>query len=715
MKHGGGEERSASEESGVSTASHIRVRVRTQEPLPPAQFLLPVARDETLAQLRARIHGVLLQHYAGDAQWDPAALALEVDGFRLWEDQVATVLRDGETLTVLCSDEGPPRKRTRQQEPDDVMLEANRIVQNMRAEVGPRGERKMSLRMQGEPSFPMPPPGMPGLAGGVAEALSAFESRKRQRQNEAEDGAEKNNADGTERIAHGTDSDSEVIQGVQVSADPATGDNAKAKASYTVTTGGAASDTSSSETESTESSDSDVSSSSDDDSSSNESSSDTSTESDSTESDSTESDSTESDDSDSDQDTQATRSSDGEHNAQQPSTEETTSSATDTSTTSSDNTSESSQSDEESSDSDASSDTDADDSDSDSSSSSASTESSAPSTAPTTAEPTPWVPPGQGKASTKRKNLRRRERQRQQAAEAGTPVASAAEASAQILRPAGALPPGGGKLDILSSTVGAAPGGEAKPVAPTPLENIAQRMLAHTTVGYRRRRSRQAAAPVSSMPLAEPGPTQRAEHAVGQALQRQFTRTPPPSMRPPEEIPEGVTISSTDCAAWYEQQWQAEWDAENYAADDPATRMYLEMQRQVRSALAEEKRAEELAEVAAAQDQNSVDEDASEAKLRAALPREFGSTRVKKSLQDAGDPGTSVEAPPMHAMEQPMAEEGQMDLDYGPPEPAQHKSAPTALAEAPSEEESPTLSEAPPERPRRSMFGAIRDALFPWH
>ena len=408
MKHGGGEERSASEESGVSTASHIRVRVRTQEPLPPAQFLLPVARDETLAQLRARIHGVLLQHYAGDAQWDPAALALEVDGFRLWEDQVATVLRDGETLTVLCSDEGPPRKRTRQQEPDDVMLEANRIVQNMRAEVGPRGERKMSLRMQGEPSFPMPPPGMPGLAGGVAEALSAFESRKRQRQNEAEDGAEKNNADGTERIAHGTDSDSEVIQGVQVSADPATGDNAKAKASYTVTTGGAASDTSSSETESTESSDSDVSSSSDDDSSSNESSSDTSTESDSTESDSTES-----DDSDSDQDTQATRSSDGEHNAQQPSTEETTSSATDTSTTSSDNTSESSQSDEESSDSDASSDTDADDSDSDSSSSSASTESSAPSTAPTTAEPTPWVPPGQGKASTKRKNLRRREQRRQ--------------------------------------------------------------------------------------------------------------------------------------------------------------------------------------------------------------------------------------------------------------------------------------------------------------
>lgn len=708
MKHGGGEERSASEESGVSTASQIRVRVRTQEPLPFAQFLLPVARDDTLAQLRARIHSVLLQHYAGDAQWDPAALALEVDGFRLWEDQVATLLRDGETLTVLCLDEGPPRKRTRQQEPDDVMLEANRIVQNMRAEVGPRGERKMSLRMQGEPSFPMPPPGMPGLAGGVAEALSAFESRKRQRQNGTEGGAEKNNADGTERVAH---SDSEVIQGVQVSADPATGDNAKAKASYTVTTGGAASDTSSSETESTESSDSDASSSSD------ESSSDTSTESDSTESDSTasditESDSTASDDSESDQDTRATSSSDGEHNVQQSSTEETTGSAPDTSTASSDNTSESSQSDEESSDGDASSDTDAE---SDSNSSSASTASSAPSTAPTTAKPTSWVPPGQGKASTKRKNLRRRERQRQQAAEAGTPVANAAEASAQILRPAGALPPGGGTLDILSSAGGAVPDAEAKPVAPTPLENIAQRMLAHTTVGYRRRRSRQAAAPVSSMPLAEPGPTQHASHAVGQALQRQFTRTPPPSMRPPEEIPKGVTISSTDCAAWYEQQWQDEWDAENYAADDPATRMYLEMQRQVRSALAEEKRAEELAEAAAAQDQNSVDEDASEAKLRAALPREFGSTRVKRSLQDAADPGTGMEAPPMHAMELPMAEEEQMDLDYGAPEPARHKSDPAALAEAPSGEESPTLSEAPPERPRRSMFGAIRDALFHWH
>lgn len=694
MKHSGGEERSANVESGQSSASQIRVRVRTQDPLPPAQFLLPVARDETLAQLRFRIHTVLLEHYAGGAQWDPAALALEVDGFRLWEERVALLLRDGETLTVLCVEEGPPQKRIRQQEPDDVMREANRIAQTMRAEVGPRGERKVSWHMQGEPPFPMPPPGMPGLAGGVAKALSAFESRKRQRQIEPTDGDEESPEDGTARPL-GADSDSGVIQGVEVHADSASDANGKAQATYTVTAGDAT-DTSSSNTDPTS-----VGS---DDSSSDEASSDKSSSDNSSSDTSTESESTESADSDSDtnQDTQTTSSSDDEHSVQQSATEETTSSDTDTSTVSSDDSSESSESGDDSSDSDSSS-----------SSSSVSTASSAPSTAPTTFESTQWVPPGQGKASTKRKNLRRRERQRQQAAETGAPVGMVAEASA--LRPTGALPPGDGELDILASTGGAVPDSETKPAAATPLENIAQRMLAHTTVGYRRRRNRQAAAPVSSMPLAEPGPTQHPERAVGQALQRQFMRTPPPSMRPREEIPEGISISSTDCAAWYEQQWQDEWDAQDYEAEDPATCMYLEMQRQVRTALAEEKRAEELAEAAAPQGQNRLDEDAAEAALRAALPREFGSTRVKASL-DADQPDTAVDAPPMHATELPVAEE-QMDLDYGPPEeaPARSKGAPIAPAETTSERGISAPPEAVPERPRRSLLGAIRDAVFHRH
>ncbi|WFD45348.1 hypothetical protein MPSI1_004030 [Malassezia psittaci] len=220
------------------------------------------------------------------------------------------------------------------------------------------------------------------------------------------------------------------------------------------------------------------------------------------------------------------------------------------------------------------------------------------------------VPPGQGKARTRRKNQKRREKQRSAAYVEDVPYDSAPlldkNPSCGI-----DLPPGGGNLDLLTSQSATSPASASN----TSLENIAERMLARTTVGHRQRRKQSAhIAPIhASSPLAQ----------SSTAATSHLTRVPPPSMRPASEIPEGLTISSTDCQAWYEQQWSAAQDdytnqAYEQHADihDADTQEYLAMQRQVRLALAQEKQAE-LAQV-------QLDNQQDEHSLRSALPIAFG-------------------------------------------------------------------------------------------
>ncbi|WFD06170.1 hypothetical protein MVES1_001512 [Malassezia vespertilionis] len=214
---------------------------------------------------------------------------------------------------------------------------------------------------------------------------------------------------------------------------------------------------------------------------------------------------------------------------------------------------------------------------------------SAPSIAPTN-----YVPPGMGKARTRRKNQKRRaRRQAQEEAQFLVDAAPRMVGVEQWAHPASQstlLPPGGGALDILPT-----PHAEPHNAA---LESTAANMLAHTTVGYRKRK-------------------QRAENTTSHnALYiDRPRRVPPPSMRDPSELPEELTFSSTDCNVYYDDPWGL---SIGYDAENDATQSYLETQRQVRFALEQEKYAE-AAGTAAALAEPTPDE-----ALRAALPAAFG-------------------------------------------------------------------------------------------
>ncbi|WFD01244.1 non-specific serine/threonine protein kinase [Malassezia yamatoensis] len=283
------------------------------------------------------------------------------------------------------------------------------------------------------------------------------------------------------------------------------------------------------------------------------------------------------------------------------------------------------------------------------------------------------VPPGQGKARTRRKNQKRRDKQRSAAhVEDGQSVPASLldnDRSSVI-----DLPPGGGNLDLLASRSTTSPASASN----TSLENIAERMLARTTVGHRQRRKQSAhIAPIhTSSPLAQSS-TAAIPH---------LSRVPPPSMRPSSEIPAGLTISSTDCQAWYEQQWSAaQDDYTNQAYErhtdthDAQTQEYLAIQRQVRLALAQEKQAE-LAQV-------QLDNEQDEQSLRAALPMAFGSSNPSSesysqqddtlhsiSDQSAVEHMLSPSSPhSKHSTINPsittMTHDPPTELDYGTPEP----------------------------------------------
>lgn len=282
-------------------------------------------------------------------------------------------------------------------------------------------------------------------------------------------------------------------------------------------------------------------------------------------------------------------------------------------------------------------------SDSSSDSSSVSNTSSDSNSAPE-AEPVHYVPPGEGKNRTRHKNQKRRERMRQQH-QGITQDLSTPKTENQVQ-----LPPGGGALDICAA--------EPKETEPAPqkshLELIAERMLARTTVGYRKRRRRAAIAPINagkrSVSAPEPKP-----------------RVPPPSMRPQDEIPSDLTISSTDCAAWYDQQFENDGEQEDFDEyqeyNDASTLAYIEMQRQVRQQLARDEESDDTVVV----DETPNDE------LRAQLPMSFGkATNTEQEWEQVPPP-----APASAIVLAPKNRESD-SLDYGPPELTPAK--PTQLA-----------------------------------
>ena len=229
--------------------------------------------------------------------------------------------------------------------------------------------------------------------------------------------------------------------------------------------------------------------------------------------------------------------------------------------------------------------------------------------------PSVWVPPGQGKDRTRHKNQKRRERRK---AARNTQFALDHQGSMSCPRPATDvrvdaaphLPPGGGSLDITSSTP-----------ETSPLESIAQRMLERTTVGHRKRRKR-------NQELALPSIHTPAFVSASDVLKAHQPEDPPklmpiPSKLAPEELPANVSVTSTDCEQWYYEQpyYQNEED------DDASTQAYYDMQRQVRASLEQEKQQEDV--------QDSVLDEEHDP-LRESLPRSFG--RSSDHRHDEGAP-----------------------------------------------------------------------------
>lgn len=165
------------------------------------------------------------------------------------------------------------------------------------------------------------------------------------------------------------------------------------------------------------------------------------------------------------------------------------------------------------------------------------------------------------------------------------------------------LPPGGGLLDITPASATIVPPTDAS------LESIAKRMLSRTTVGHRKRRARQSASTTAA------GLVKASELPVSDVEEPEKRRVPPPSQIPVEEIPSGMTISSIDCEAWYNDQWDDYYDEEF----DPMTQAYLSMQREIQKGIAEEKQKEEDFTMT---EQEAGMEEASP--LRDALPMSFG-------------------------------------------------------------------------------------------
>ena len=544
-------------------AGPVRVRVRSAHPLPPAQFWVVIDRADDIDVVRERIARILQTRY--DAPVTATALSLSVLDFEVW-DCVGDVLQDDGLVTVsmikrrkVC--EAPSENTDMVVHPDaerQIMAEAHKISLLMRSECGVQPRKTLGVKRK--------KPDASGFVHDISQDLEQAELEEEPDELDYEDEVDYDDVMDENEVIDEVDYDDVVDDHDELEEVVRAKDEDENQENDEEENEGEREEEESEESEDEEE----------------ESEEEEGGDEESEEEESEEEEGGDEESEEEDEEEESEEEDDGESEAED--NEE----------------SEESQEEEERKDEDDGGDDEQGDSEPSVYSSSI---------------PNVWVPPGQGKDRTRHKNQKRRERRK---AARNTQFALDHQGSMSCPRPATDvrvdaaphLPPGGGSLDITSSTP-----------ETSPLESIAQRMLERTTVGHRKRRKR-------NQELALPSIHTPAFVSASDVLKAHQPEDPPklmpiPSKLAPEELPANVSVTSTDCEQWYYEQpyYQNEED------DDASTQAYYDMQRQVRASLEQEKQQEDV--------QDSVLDEEHDP-LRESLPRSFG--RSSGHRHDEGAP-----------------------------------------------------------------------------
>jgi len=545
-------------------AGPVRVRVRTAHPLPPAQFWVVIDRADDIDVVRERIARILQTRY--DAPVTATALSLSVLDFEVW-DCVGDVLQDDGLVTVsmikrrkVC--EAPSENTDMVVHPDaerQIMAEAHKISLLMRSECGVQPRKTLGVKRK--------KPDASGFVHDISQDLEQAELEEEPDELDYEDEVDYDDVMDENEVIDEVDYDDVVDDHDELEEVVRAKDEDENQENDEEENEGEREEEESEESEDEEE----------------ESEEEEGGDEESEEEESEEEEGGDEESEEEDEEEESEEEDDGESEAEDNEEE-----------------SEESQEEEERKDEDDGGDDEQGDSEPSVYSSSI---------------PSVWVPPGQGKDRTRHKNQKRRERRK---AARNTQFALDHQGSMSCPRPATDvrvdaaphLPPGGGSLDITSSTP-----------ETSPLESIAQRMLERTTVGHRKRRKR-------NQELALPSIHTPAFVSASDVLKAHQPEDPPklmpiPSKLAPEELPANVSVTSTDCEQWYYEQPYYE----NEEDDDASTQAYYDMQRQVRASLEQEKQQEDV--------QDSVLDEEHDP-LRESLPRSFG--RSSDHRHDEGAP-----------------------------------------------------------------------------
>ena len=545
-------------------AGPVRVRVRSAHPLPPAQFWVVIDRADDIDVVRERIARILQTRY--DAPVTATALCLSVLDFEVW-DCVGDVLQDDGLVTVsmikrrkVC--EAPSENTDMVVHPDaerQIMAEAHKISLLMRSECGVQPRKTLGVKRK--------KPDASGFVHDISQDLEQAELEEEPDELDYEDEVDYDDVMDENEVIDEVDYDDVVDDHDELEEVVRAKDEDENQENDEEENEGEREEEESGESEDEEE----------------ESEEEEGGDEESEEEESEEEEGGDEESEEEDEEEESEEEDDGESEVEDNEEE-----------------SEESQEEEERKDEDDGGDDEQGDSEPSVYSSSI---------------PSVWVPPGQGKDRTRHKNQKRRERRK---AARNTQFAHDHQGSMSCPRPATDvrvdaaphLPPGGGSLDITSSTP-----------ETSPLESIAQRMLERTTVGHRKRRKR-------NQELALPSIHTPAFVSASDVLKAHQPEDPPklmpiPSKLAPEELPANVSVTSTDCEQWYYEQpyYQNEED------DDASTQAYYDMQRQVRASLEQEKQQEDV--------QDSVLDEEHDP-LRESLPRSFG--RSSDHRHDEGAP-----------------------------------------------------------------------------
>ena len=545
-------------------AGPVRVRVRSAHPLPPAQFWVVIDRADDIDVVRERIARILQTRY--DAQVTATALSLSVLDFEVW-DCVGDVLQDDGLVTVsmikrrkVC--EAPSENTDMVVHPDaerQIMAEAHKISLLMRSECGVQPRKTLGVKRK--------KPEASRFVHDISQDLEQAELEEEPDELDYEDEVDYDDVMDENEVIDEVDYDDVVDDHDELEEVVRAKDEDENQENDEEENEGEREEEESEESEDEEE----------------ESEEEEGGDEESEEEESEEEEGGDEESEEEDEEEESEEEDDGESEVEDNEEE-----------------SEESQEEEERKDEDDGGDDEQGDSEPSVYSSSI---------------PSVWVPPGQGKDRTRHKNQKRRERRK---AARNTQFALDHQGSMSCPRPATDvrvdaaphLPPGGGSLDITSSTP-----------ETSPLESIAQRMLERTTVGHRKRRKR-------NQELALPSIHTPAFVSASDVLKAHQPEDPPklmpiPSKLAPEELPANVSVTSTDCEQWYYEQpyYQNEED------DDASTQAYYDMQRQVRASLEQEKQQEDV--------QDSVLDEEHDP-LRESLPRSFG--RSSDHRHDEGAP-----------------------------------------------------------------------------